>query len=80
MTDKQYFDYTGVFTSMLIFILPRLFEMGTFGNWDAEMKIRVQYYIFSVWFIIFSMGAIVRKELLTKITEKAKKQFPAAFT
>ncbi len=79
MTDRQYFDYTLVFTSLLIFILPRLFEMSTLGNLDDEMKIRIQYYIFSIWFIIFSIGAIVRKELLTTIAEKAKKQYPAAF-
>lgn len=79
MTDRQYFDYTSVFTSLLIFILPRLFEMGALGNLDGEMKIRIQYYIFSVWFIIFSIGAIVRRELLITTAEKAKKQYPAAF-
>jgi len=79
MTDKQYLTYSFPYFVVFSQVFPRFFRSEFFNTLNGGIGVELEYYTYTSFLILFTLGSLSLFELVRTVTEKARKQFPAAF-
>lgn len=79
MTDSQYFDFGFIYLILLFQFGTDFLKTGVFSITDEEIINMGQYYFTVFFFIFYTIMTLARKEMITRIAEKAKERYPAVF-
>lgn len=79
MTDKQYFVYSFPYFIVFSQIVPRFFRSDFFNTLNGGIGVKVEYYIYTSFLILYALGSLSLFELVKTVTAKARKQFPVVF-
>lgn len=79
MTDSQYFDFGFIYLIFMFQFGSNFLRDGIFSITDEKLINLFQYYFSVFFFILYTVMTLARKEMITRIAEKAKEKYPAVF-
>ncbi len=79
MTDSQYFDFSFIYLILMFQFGSDFIKQGVFGITDEKVVNIAQYYFCVFFLILYTIMILARKELITRVAEKAKEKYPAVF-
>lgn len=79
MTDSQYFDFSFIYLILSFQFGADFVRQGIFGITDEKVLNVAQFYYSVFFFILYTIMILARKELITRVAEKAKEKYPAVF-
>lgn len=79
MTDSQYFDFGFIYLIFMFQFGSNFLRDGIFSITDEKLINLFQYYFSVFFFVLYTVMTLARKEMITRIAEKAKEKYPAVF-
>lgn len=79
MTDSQYFDFGFIYLIFMFQFGSNFLRDGVFSITDEKLVNMAQYYFSVFFFILYTVMTLARRELITRVAEKAKEKYPAVF-
>ena len=79
MTDSQYFDFGFIYLILMFQFGSNFLRDGVVSITDERLINLFQYYFSVFFFTLYRAMTLARKEMITRIAEKAKEKYPAVF-